>query len=99
MAVDELSEDAHRDEEVNTLDVVGFVSDFVGTLFTCASPSYEASESTFTDSSFNIRALEDPTLRSIVAWGPSRDCFFVVVRIFFSLYSFRQPFIPNTVGH
>lgn len=37
MAVDELSEDAHHDEEVNTLDVVGFVSDFVGTLFTSVS--------------------------------------------------------------
>ena len=37
MAVDELSEDVHRDEEVNTLDVVGFVSDFVGTLFTSVS--------------------------------------------------------------
>ena len=36
MAVDELSEDPHRDEEVNTLDVVGAVSDFVGTLFTSA---------------------------------------------------------------
>jgi hypothetical protein len=92
MAVDELSEDAHLDEEVNTLDVVVFVSDFVGTLFRSASPSCEASESTFTDPSFNIRALEDPTLRSIVAWGPSRDCFFVVVRIFFFLI-----FIPPTV--
>ena len=33
---DELAEDAHLDEQINTLDVVAVVSDFVGTLFMSA---------------------------------------------------------------
>lgn len=81
---DELSEDAHRDEQA----AVGFVSDFVDKLFTSASLC-PMKESRFTDFSLNIRALEDPTFHSILAWCPLRDCFFVIVGIFFFLLFVR----------